>query len=119
METGYRFEVDWWAYGVLIFELLTGYVPFQNDEGNNEILKQRILNEPPNMIRIKYVTDDEAVFDVIECLLTKAVENRLGLCIRVICTMYVHVLRWIIFLSLNAGSGPNDYKDIQSHQFFS
>lgn len=28
---GYSFEVDWWALGVLIFEMLAGYPPFYDE----------------------------------------------------------------------------------------
>ena len=32
LKTGYDKTVDWWAFGVLIFELLAGYTPFASDD---------------------------------------------------------------------------------------
>lgn len=35
-KTGYTELVDWWAFGVMIYEMLIGYAPFSGDE-NEEI----------------------------------------------------------------------------------
>lgn len=33
-EHGYSFGVDWWALGVLIYEMLVGYPPFYNSSND-------------------------------------------------------------------------------------
>ena len=38
---GYSFEVDWWAFGILIYELIVGRPPFMN--WNHQKLEQLIL----------------------------------------------------------------------------
>lgn len=39
----YNQAVDWWALGALIYEMVTGYPPFQHK--NRKKLHQKILNE--------------------------------------------------------------------------
>lgn len=39
----YNQAVDWWALGALIFEMVTGYPPFQHK--NRKKLHHKILNE--------------------------------------------------------------------------
>lgn len=43
-ENGYSFSVDWWALGVLSYELLTGYTPFPVDENTKQNTFQQIKN---------------------------------------------------------------------------
>lgn len=35
----YDFSVDWWALGVLAFELLYGYLPFHKDTDEKQLEK--------------------------------------------------------------------------------
>lgn len=39
----YNQAVDWWALGALIFEMVTGYPPFEHK--NKKKLHHKILNE--------------------------------------------------------------------------
>lgn len=41
---GYSFSVDWWALGVLFYELLTGYTPFPVDENTKQNSFKQIKN---------------------------------------------------------------------------
>jgi len=45
--SGHSFEVDWWAAGVLMFEMLSGYTPFP-DAGENCIRDSFTILFPPN-----------------------------------------------------------------------
>ena len=72
----YGVEVDWWSFGILIFELLSGCSPFQDE--NSRKTYDRILTErirwPSNPS--KYFNDD--AYDIINCLLVSNSEDRLG-----------------------------------------
>jgi len=37
-EVGYSYAIDWWALGVLIYEMLVGYPPFYNSSADNKKL---------------------------------------------------------------------------------
>jgi serine/threonine protein kinase len=40
---GYGKEVDWWSFGTLLYEMLTGQPPFVNDD--REVMYSKIMNE--------------------------------------------------------------------------
>lgn len=40
--SGHDLNVDWWAIGIIIYELVIGCTPFQNDD--ETILKTKIKN---------------------------------------------------------------------------
>ena len=42
---GYSFEVDIWSFGILLYELLTGYQPFSEEaSGDPVMMQQQILD---------------------------------------------------------------------------
>eukprot|EP01064_Diplonema_japonicum_P033131 TRINITY_DN645_c2_g1_i1.p1 TRINITY_DN645_c2_g1~~TRINITY_DN645_c2_g1_i1.p1 ORF type:complete len:390 (+),score=106.72 TRINITY_DN645_c2_g1_i1:59-1228(+) len=63
----YSFTVDWWSFGVLVFNLLTGENPFYGDSVNE--IFTAILKEEP-VVRSCYKVSDSAR-DLIRGLLTK------------------------------------------------
>ncbi|KAJ3087974.1 RAC-alpha serine/threonine-protein kinase [Quaeritorhiza haematococci] len=66
------FTVDWWAYGVVVFEMLNGFHPFYSE--NREEIKRNILRAPiefPNDI-----SNDSR--DLIARLLQRNPKERLG-----------------------------------------
>ncbi|KAJ3359576.1 RAC-alpha serine/threonine-protein kinase [Allomyces javanicus] len=68
----YSFPADWWAFGVILFELLCGYHPFYNP--NPDILYQLILRAPlefPTFIGVRAA-------EVITRLLDRDYRKRLG-----------------------------------------
>ena len=41
----YNYSVDWWSFGILLYEMLIGQSPFQGD--NEDELYRSILNDSP------------------------------------------------------------------------
>ncbi|ORX79762.1 protein kinase-A catalytic subunit [Anaeromyces robustus] len=69
---GHGKAVDWWALGILIYEMLLGYPPFYDESPYyiyDKILRGEILFPP-------YI--DRIARDLIERLLTKDITQRLG-----------------------------------------
>lgn len=76
--SGHDKNVDWWAIGVLIYEMLIGVTPFYNRNRNMLIMK--IKNSKvifPDRTRYKIDYSDEIV-DLIVKLLNKDKSQRLG-----------------------------------------
>ena len=68
----YGRAVDWWGLGVVIFELLTGHLPFYNDE--RKMMYRLIVTE-----KIKYPRHVSAESrEIISRLMTKNPDRRLG-----------------------------------------
>lgn len=76
--TGHDFGVDWWAIGVLMYEMLIGVTPFFNK--NKNMLHMKIKNAKvvfPD--RAKYKIDySDGIVDVIRALLQRDKKKRLG-----------------------------------------
>lgn len=89
---GHTFGVDWWALGVLAYELLTGEVPFHcaDDKDSHEHKRLIMTTEPIFSTDLKL---EEETKDFISKLLIKDPVRRLG-------------------------SGTMDAKEVRSHQFF-
>lgn len=76
--TGHDRNVDWWAIGVLIYEMLIGVTPFYNR--NRNMLLMKIKNSKvifPDRTKYKIDYSDEIV-DLIVGLLAKDKTKRLG-----------------------------------------
>lgn len=69
---GHGKAVDWWALGILIFEMLAGYPPFFDDTpfGIYEKILQGRIAFPPHF--------DPHAKDLIKHLLTPDLSKRLG-----------------------------------------
>ena len=68
----YTRAVDWWSFGILIFEMLTGLPPFY-DENTNKMYRDIIQNEP----RYPHYIPEQAKA-LMERLLKKDPKERLG-----------------------------------------
>ena len=71
-DVGYGKSVDWWALGILIFEMLSGYPPFYDNEPMG-IYKKIVAGiiEFPRFFSVK-------AKDLIRKLLNPEIERRLG-----------------------------------------
>jgi len=77
-QTGHNFSVDWWALGILIYEMRIGVTPFFNKNKNILLMKiQRANVIFPDKEKYKIDYSDEFV-DVILKLLAKDGNQRLG-----------------------------------------
>lgn len=75
---GHDFSVDWWALGVLMYEMLIGVTPFFNS--NRKVLESKIKNGKvifPDRQQYRVDYSDE-LQDVVLKLLTKDRTERLG-----------------------------------------
>ncbi|RSH86881.1 camp-dependent protein kinase catalytic subunit [Apiotrichum porosum] len=71
---GYNKSVDWYALGVLIFEMLAGYPPFFTDDGNPMKLYEKIIGG-----KVRYPTYFDALAkDLLKNLLVGDLTKRYG-----------------------------------------
>lgn len=70
--SGHGKEVDWWSFGILVHDMLTGAPPFTG--GNRKVITDRVLKSKLQLK--KYLTPNAK--DLLKKLLHKQAENRLG-----------------------------------------
>ncbi|GMH27327.1 hypothetical protein Nepgr_029170 [Nepenthes gracilis] len=78
---GHGSEVDWWTFGVFLYEMLYGRTPFKGE--NNEKTLINILKQPLTFPRrsvgsLKEQEETERVEDLIKKLLVKNPKHRVG-----------------------------------------
>jgi serine/threonine protein kinase len=76
--TGHNFSIDWWALGILIFEMRMGVTPFFNSNKNTlfmKIQKSKVLFPDKAKYGLDYSDD---FVDIVEKLLNKNPVQRLG-----------------------------------------
>ena len=77
-QVGHNFSIDWWALGILIYEMRIGVTPFFNKNKNLLLTKiQRAKVIFPDKDKYKLDYSNEFV-DIIEKLLDKDPKKRLG-----------------------------------------
>ncbi|KAK9123463.1 hypothetical protein Sjap_013065 [Stephania japonica] len=68
---GHEFAVDWWAFGILLYEMMYGRTPFRGS--NRKETFRNVLTKSP-----EFLGKRTALIDLIERLLEKDPEKRLG-----------------------------------------
>ena len=77
-QTGHDKAVDWWALGVLMYEMLIGVTPFFN-KNKNTLLEKIKLSKVVFPDRKKYKIEySDEIRDLITLLLEKDKNSRLG-----------------------------------------
>lgn len=77
--TGHNASADYWALGVVIFEMIAGEHPFYVDGMDNMMVFESICKEPHYPLsKVKSDVSDEAV-ELVDALLEKEVADRLGM----------------------------------------
>ncbi|KAH0787512.1 AGC family protein kinase [Histomonas meleagridis] len=71
-EIPYNKSIDWWCFGILIYEMLVGHPPFYNENTNR--LYRSIVKDPVSFPR--FLNNESVSF--LTALLQKSPENRLG-----------------------------------------
>jgi protein kinase A len=73
---GQTFAVDWWALGVLVFEMLSGAPPFSDDDVHSVLAAISSEQRAPELPASSGATRDARAF--VAALLEKSVDQRLG-----------------------------------------
>jgi len=95
----YSYPVDWWALGILLYEMLTGRSPFQSQNENELFIK--IRQDPVSFKLNKNLIISPEAQQIITALLIKEPKDRLG----------------TVAEGQDDGS-KDDEKSLKSHNFF-
>lgn len=77
-QTGHNFSIDWWALGILIYEMVIGVTPFFNANKNfllQKIQKAQVIFPDKEKYKIPFSKEYE---DIVAKLLNKDHTQRLG-----------------------------------------
>lgn len=74
---GYTEDVDWWAYGILLYEMSTGYTPFCNKDNYNSNYYEIFLKILNNKIKFPFYYD-KVLKKFIKLLCSSDIKKRLS-----------------------------------------
>eukprot|EP01084_Bolivina_argentea_P278728 476313_1 len=80
LNKGHSFGVDWWALGVLIFEMYTGFTPFETVDCDHivSIYANIVNHNEETQCQVLQYLDDAHLKDIVRRLLCKNPKQRLG-----------------------------------------
>lgn len=105
LEQRYGKAVDWWAFGVLTYEMLLGQSPFRGDD-EDEIFDAILEDEP--LYPITMPKDAVSILQKV----------RTGPCFYVLHALIFHIKLLTRDPSKRLGSGKADAEEIKRHPFF-
>ncbi|CAJ1975452.1 unnamed protein product [Sphenostylis stenocarpa] len=117
---GHGSAVDWWTFGVFLYEMLYGRTPFKGE--NNEKTLTNILKQPLAFPRIAVSSSKEfeemvRVQDLISKLLLKNPKKRIGCCmgsVEIKRHEFFKGVNWALIRSVRPPEVPTDMKKIRS-----
>ncbi|KAH0787981.1 AGC family protein kinase [Histomonas meleagridis] len=99
----YTFKVDWWALGILTYEIMFQETPFYNE--NQNVMFDNILHMEPEIPKHSH----KACSDLIRCLLKKNPDERPD-CDQIKAHQFFHGLNWEKVLRCEIK--PKDFKAV-------
>lgn len=124
----HSYEVDWWALGITLSELLIGHSPFLKSSSENPaeaVVCRRILHKEPDLTEIRSMDRTNANSPIerfIQALLIKDPTQRLGKSMNQrmlsICLWkFSFQISWYFSFAFQ-GTGQAGYEAIKCHEFF-
>ncbi|KAK2357778.1 serine/threonine-protein kinase D6PK [Trifolium repens] len=117
---GHGSAVDWWTFGVFLYEMLYGRTPFKGE--NNEKTLVNILKQPLTFPRIGVSSSNEfeemvKVQDLISKLLVKNPNKRIGSClgsVEIKRHEFFKGVNWALIRSVRPPEVPSDKNKIRN-----
>lgn len=99
----YTFKVDWWALGILLYEIMFQETPFYDE--NQSVMFDNILNKEPEIPKHSH----KAASDLIRNLLKKDQDERFD-CDQIKSHSFFHGLRWDLVMKCEIA--PKDFNAV-------